>query len=79
MNTIISADDQFSNLIHNVITLRQRNGLSLREMAAILHITPYMLRKLERGEISSRLYIDFLFYLRAHFGVSFYDLFQTRL
>ena len=79
MHTILSADDQFSNLIHNVITLRQRNGLSLREMAAILHITPYMLRKLERGEISSRLYIDFLFYLRAHFGVSFYDLFQTRL
>lgn len=79
MYTIPSADDQFSNLIHNVITLRQRNGLSLREMAAILHITPYMLRKLERGEISSRLYIDFLFYLRAYFGVSFYDLFQTRL
>lgn len=79
MHTIPSADDQFSNLIHNVITLRRRNGLSLREMAAILHITPYMLRKLERGEISSRLYIDFLFYLRAHFGVSFYDLFQTRL
>ena len=79
MHTIPSADDQFSNLIHNVITLRQRNGLSLREMAGILHITPYMLRKLEKGEISSRLYIDFLFYLRAHFGVSFYDLFQTRL
>jgi len=38
-----------------------------------------MLRKLEKGEISSRMYIDFLFYLRAHFGVSFYELFQTRI
>lgn len=79
MYTILSGDDQFRNLIHNVITLRQRHGLSLRQMAEILHITPYMLRKLEKGEISSRLYVDFLFYLRAHFGVSFYELFQTRI
>jgi len=79
MYTIPPEDEQLSNLIHNVITLRQRHGLSLRQMAAILHITPYMLRKLEKGEISSRMYIDFLFYLRAHFGVSFYELFQTRI
>lgn len=79
MYTIPPEDDQLSNLIHNVITLRQRHGLSLRQMAEILHITPYMLRKLEQGQISSRLYVDFLFYLRAHFGVSFYELFQTRI
>lgn len=76
---IPDADDQLNNLIHNVTVLRQRYDLSRKEMAKILHISPYILRMLENGHISSRLYIDFLFYLRAHFGVSFYDLFQTRL
>ena len=79
MYIVTEGDQHLQNFIHNVNTLREQNRLTRRQMADILHITPYMLRKLERGEISSRLYIDFLFYLRAHFGVSFYDLFQTRL
>ena len=73
------ADDQFSNLIHNVTVLRQHHGLSRKEMAKILHITPYLLRMLENGRISSRLYVDFLFHLRDYFHLSFHDMFHTRL
>ena len=79
MYTIPPDDDQLNNLVHNIITLRQRHGLSQRRMAAILHITPYALRMLEKGQISSRLYVDFLFHLRANFGVSFRKLFHTRI
>jgi len=73
------ADDQLSNLIHNIVTLRQRHGLRRKEMAKILHISPYLLRMLENGQISSRLYVDFLFYLRDYFHLSFHDMFHTRL
>jgi len=72
-------DQQFQNFIHNVNTLRERNHLTRRQMADILHITPYMLRLLERGQISSRLYADIFFHLRAHFGISFKDMFGRRI
>ena len=73
------ADDQLSNLIHNVTVLRQRHGLSRKEMAKILHISPYLLRMLESGRISSRLYVDFLFYLRDYFQLSSHDIFHMRM
>ena len=76
---ITANDAQLTNLIHNIITLRQRHGLSQRQMAAILHISPYMLRMLEKGQISRRLYVDFLFHLRSYFHITFNDLFYTQL
>lgn len=72
-------DQQFQNFIHNVIALREQNHLTCRQMADILHITPYMLRLLEKGQVSSRLYVDIFFHLRAHFGISFRDMFNGRI
>lgn len=72
-------DDQLNNLIHNIITLRRQHGLSQRQMAEILHISPYLLRMLERGQVSSRLYVDMLFYLRDYFHISIRDMFGKRI
>ena len=77
---IVPDDDvQFQNFIHNVIALRQQHHLTRRRMAEILHITPQQLRQLEQGQISSRLYVDIFFHLHGHFGISFRDLFGTRI
>ncbi len=72
-------DDQFSNLIHNLTTLRRRHGLSIRAMAEILHTTPYSLRMLEKGQLTAHLYVNLLFYAQDYFHISIRDLFSTRL
>ena len=79
MYTIPPDDAQLNNLIHNLTVLRQRHGLSQRRMAAVLHTTPYTLRLLEKGVISSHLYVDALFYACDHFQISIRELFNTRL
>lgn len=75
----VDNDDQFSNLIHNLATLRRRHGLSIRAMAEILHTTPYALRMLERGQLTSHLYVNFLFHAQNYFHISIRDLFAKRL
>ena len=79
MYIVTEGDQHLQNFIHNVNTLREQNHLTRRQMADILHITPYMLRLLEKGQISSRLYVDIFFHLRAHFGISFQDMFGRRI
>ena len=79
MYIIREDDEQFQNFIHNLIMLRERHQLNHRQMAAILHITPHQLRLLEKGRVSSRVYVDLFFYLHRHFGLSFYDMFHKRL
>lgn len=72
-------DDQLNTFIHNLTVLRQRHGLSLKAMAEILHTSPYTLRKLEKGEITSNLYADSIFYAREYFHISIRELFNVRL
>lgn len=79
MYIIREDDEQFQNFIHNVIALREQHQLNHRQMAAILHITPHQLRLLEKGRVSSRVYVDLFFYLHRHFGLSFYDMFHKRI
>lgn len=79
MYIIREDDEQFQNFIHNVAALRRRDQLTYRQMAAILHITPCQLRLLEKGRVSSRVYVDLFFYLGRHFGISFYDMFHKRI
>ena len=51
MYIVTEGDQHLQNFIHNVNTLREQNRLTRRQMADILHITPYMLRLLEKGQI----------------------------
>ena len=67
------------NLVHNLIVLRKRHGLSQRAMAGILGISVRSLRVLEQGERLPNVDIRFLDRARRYFGVPLETLFHTRL
>ena len=54
----------------NMLQLRQRLGLSKKEMAACLKISLYSLNRLEAGEIPPRVTVELLWELWDRFGVS---------
>ncbi len=61
---------------HNVALLRTRRGLSLREMARILHIGVPTLMKIEAGEIPPSLDCEVLLRLASYFGLKPGELFR---
>ena len=60
----------------NVKYLRERDGLTKREMCKIMRITPSTLNRLEAGEIPF-IKLSALERLRTHFGLTLSELFQT--
>ena len=56
-------------LAHNLLWLRKRRGCTQRTMAKLLGIGVVTLRRLEHGELSPRLGVDFLFEIHRHFGI----------
>ena len=77
---IIPADDeQLNNLVHNMKTLRRQHDLSLREMAGIMHTSVYVVRMLEKGQMSTWLYVDALFRAGRYFRIPVSQLLKTRM
>ena len=64
---------------HNVAWLRRHHGLSKREMAKRLHISPKTLDKLEAGEVPQKLSAKILLHIWNSFGVSLEDQLRGRL
>ncbi len=60
----------------NVALLRIRKGLSLQEMARILHIGVPTLVRIETGEIPPSLNCEVLLRLASHFGLTLRELFR---
>ncbi|MBQ8537999.1 MAG: helix-turn-helix transcriptional regulator [Clostridia bacterium] len=65
-----ACQEQWENLVKNLIRLRKENGLSLRKMAKLLGMGPLLLAKTERGEISLRLTVEIFFKIEEAFGIS---------
>ena len=61
--------NEFQNFVHNVKWLRERHGLSKKEMAKIMGIGIQSLNRIERGEFPDRLGVNAIFRLCRRFGV----------
>ena len=68
--------DELKVLCKNIYYLRQKNGLTQREMAGRLNISLYSLRMIERGIIPKNLSCEILYYLQLHFFLDIADLFM---
>ena len=66
---------EFMIFCQNIRTLRERNHLSRRKMAKLLHITPKTLSLLERGTLPARTSATVIFHLSRAFGIPPKDLF----
>lgn len=53
----------------NVKWLREKHGLSKKEMAKILGISVGTLNKIEKSELPPRLSVDIVFNIYQHFGI----------
>ena len=71
----MNTDQEFDIFCKNVRFLRQKSGLSQKEMAAIMRIGVKSLRKIENGVFPPRLGIDAMFYLSRHFHLKIRQLF----
>ena len=63
-------DPSIRILCRNIQRLRRRTGLSQKDMAALLQISIYSLRRLENGQLPPRLGINFLFSISRHFKMT---------
>ncbi len=59
----------WKNFVHNVIWLRESNGLSKREMASILGIGVKTLDRIENGELPKLLSVNIFFHIWKYFGI----------
>ena len=65
----ISKKDYIYIITENIKWLRNKNNLTLNEMAKILGTSTYSLKKLENGILPKRLDIDFLFKIQTYFNI----------
>ena len=72
----MKTDTELEHWMRFVKTLRQQNGLSQKEMAAILGIGLYSLRKIERGIFPLNLSLSPILNLYKHFGIKPSDQFS---
>ena len=79
MYIIPAEEEELNNLVHNLRALRRRHGLSLRRMAEILHTSVYVVRMLERGQISNWLGVESIFYAGWYFHMSAVELLRKRV
>lgn len=61
--------------ICNLRWLMEERSLTEAEMAAVMHLSPGLLRRLLAGEPSRRVSVRVLFYLSEHFGYEINELF----
>lgn len=65
--------------LNNIAWLRRHYGLTKKEMARRLGISIWSLKKIENGELPSRLTIDVLYRIYQVFGISMADFVSVRL
>ena len=73
------SNDNYKTLCENIRFIREKSGLSHKEMAELLHIPAATQQKLEMGIITKRAKIDIVFYIEAIFKISPEDLFTKSL
>ncbi len=71
--------EQLLILCDNIRLLRERAGLSQREMAKRLGVSIRSISMLEKGSVPKRLSCEILFKLHLKFGINPTDLLKKRL
>ena len=66
-------DDSLNNFMRNITELRLQNGLSKRQMAALLGVSVRTITRLERGDFPPNLSVNMVFRIQKHFGVTAAD------
>lgn len=61
-------------IAENIKWIRNKNNLTLDEMAKILETSTYSLKKLERGILPKRLGADILFKIQSYFNIPAQDI-----
>ena len=69
-------DTQIVVFCQNIKKLREKNGLSEKEMAKILGIGAISLEKIEQGIIPYRTGVKLIFNISQHFGIEPHKLFM---
>ncbi|MBQ3183691.1 MAG: helix-turn-helix transcriptional regulator [Clostridia bacterium] len=64
---------------HNISWLRKKNGITKKQMAALLGISVRSLSKIEKGETCRKLNLTTIFDIMCIFNISANDLFNIRL
>ena len=60
---------QIDNFCRNIRSLRQANHLTQKQMAKLLEISLYSLRRIESGTVPPKLDVDILFKIHETFGI----------
>ena len=70
----LSKKDYIFIIAENIKWIRNKNNLTLDEMAKILGTSTYSLKKLERGILPKRLGADILFKIQSYFNIPVQDI-----
>ena len=72
-------NDEIVIFCYNVSLLRRYFHLTQKEMAKILEISVYSLRKIERGVITEKITLDVVYLLYKRFGLPYSKQFSREL
>lgn len=72
----MNTDQDIKNFCDNVRRLRREAGLSQKEMAQVMGVGIYSLRKIEAGCLPPMMGIDAIFRLHSRFSIPLHLLFE---
>lgn len=70
---------ELQNLLHNIVWIRHKNGITKKKMAKILGISMKSLNRIENGEMPSRLGASTVINIYRTFGIKPKTLFEQRM
>ena len=71
----MTVEEQVKAFCQNIIVLREKNDMSIEDMAEIMGISPNALESVEKGKLLDDVPFDVVFRIEKYFGIKAYKLF----